>query len=537
MRNIAFYMNRALACAILFLVMAFAASLGGAQAADSSTYEIISDIPYPNDGTEYAQERCKLDLYLPKDQKDFPVLVWFHGGFLQGQGKWTRPQAAQRFAAEGFGVVLPNYRVYPRAAYPEFIEDAASVVAWTFQHIVEHGGNPDRLFVGGHSAGAYLAAMVAMDARYLEPHHLSAQQIAGVISLSGEMFGVSALWVKRGIYPKVIDDTTPIFYARRDVPPFLCLCSERQRSNECEESEQFIEALRAAGHDNVAFERIPGRDEASMEKMTDSDDPVVKLMLTFMQKIAEEKSMTAAELNQALGKAARDGDVQTAKALLAAGAEVDSRAFDGQQTPLMLAAYRGHDEVMKTLIEAGAYVNATEVNTTHSGSTALEHALSFFSGQPSAEGIRLLLDSGANMDPSPLFLAIQELRELGMAGKNDEGRKIMSMLIEAGADVNAREQNSDMTPLVYAACRKGGNQFIDILLQSGAEINAKVGASGITALVCAVEMQDAETVKMLIAAGADLEMADNSGKTPLMRAKSKQAEEIVQLLSDAGATR
>ena len=141
------------------------------------------------------------------------------------------------------------------------------------------------------------------------------------------------------------------------------------------------------------------------------------------------------------------------------------------------------------------------------------------------------------MDPSPLFLAIQVLRELGMAGKNDEGRKIMSMLIEAGADVNAREQNSDMTPLVYAACRKGGNQFIDILLQSGAEINAKVGASGITALVCAVEMQDAETVKMLIAAGADLEMADNSGKTPLMRAKSKQAEEIVQLLSDAGATR
>lgn len=536
MCNRASYMNRALVCAIMFLAMAFAASLGGAQAADSSKYEIISDLPYPNDGTEYAQERCKLDLYLPKDQKDFPVLVWFHGGFLQGQGKWTRPQAAQRFAAEGVGVVLPNYRVYPRAAYPEFIQDAASVVAWTSQHIAEYGGNPARLFVGGHSAGAYLAAMVAMDARYLEPHHLSAQQIAGVISLSGEMLGASMVWVKRGIYPKVIDDTTPIFYARRDVPPFLCLCSERQRSNECEESQQFIEALRAAGHDNVTFERIPGRDEASMEKMTDPDDPVVKLMLAFMRKIAEEKPQNADTLNNELGKAARNGDVENVKALLADGAEVDARAFDGQHTPLTLAAHRGHDEVMKILIEAGADVNATEVNAARSTeNTVLYHALD--SQQLRAESIRLLLDSGANMNPTPLFQAVQQLRKLSIAGKKNEGLQIMSMLIEAGADVNARDQNSDMTPLVYAACTKGGNQFIDLLLRAGAEINAKVGASGITALVCAVEMQDAETVKLLITAGTDLDMADNSGKTPLMRAKSKRAEEIVKLLLDAGATR
>jgi acetyl esterase/lipase len=110
--------------------------MGGAQAADAPKYEIVSDIPYPHDGTEYAQDRCKLDLYLPKDQQDFPVLVWFHGGYLEegGGSKWTRPEAAQRFAAEGFGVVLPNYRGYPRATYPKFIEDAASVVAWTYSN-------------------------------------------------------------------------------------------------------------------------------------------------------------------------------------------------------------------------------------------------------------------------------------------------------------------------------------------------------------------------------------------------------------------
>lgn len=527
--------------AILIAILAVAASIAGAQEATLPTYEIISDIPYPHDGTEYAQERCKLDLYLPKDQKDFPVLVWFHGGYLKGQGKWTRPQVAQRFAAEGFGVALPNYRVYPRAAYPEFIEDAASVVAWTFQHIAAYGGNPERLFVGGHSAGAYLAAMVAIDARYLEQSDLSTRQIAGVMSLSGEMLGVSALWVKRGIYPKIVDDTTPMFYVRRNVPPFLCLCAERQRLNECEESQQFIEALRAAGHDNVAFAVIPHRDESagsserSLEKMTDPDDPVVTQMLAFMRKIAEEKPQNAAALNNELGMAARDGDVENVKALLASGAEVDSRAFDGQHTPLTLAAHRGHDEVMKMLIEAGADVNATEVNAARSTeNTVLYHALD--SEQLHAESIRLLLDAGANMNPTPLFWAVQQLRKLSIAGKKDEGRKIMNMLIEAGADVNAHDQNSDMTPLVYAACTEGGNQFLDLLLRSGAEINAKVGASGITALVCAVEMQDVETVKLLIAAGADLDMADNSGKTPLIRAKSKHAEEIVKLLTDAGAT-
>ena len=252
-----------------------------------------------------------------------------------------------------------------------------------------------------------------------------------------------------------------------------------------------------------------------------------------------EKSLAAAELNNELGKAARDGDAENVKALLASGAEVDSRTFDGQHTPLMLAAYRGRYEVMKLLIAAGADVNATEVNSTHSTSTVLCHALDLWSGKlrVESESIRLLLDSGADMNPSPLFWAILQLRELEIAGKKDEGRKIMSMLLEAGADVNARDPKSDMTPLVYAACTRGGNQFIDLLLRSGAEINAKVGPSGITALVCAVEMKDAETVKLLIEAGADLDMADNSGKTPLMRAQSKQAEEIMKLLTDAGATR
>jgi ankyrin repeat protein len=140
------------------------------------------------------------------------------------------------------------------------------------------------------------------------------------------------------------------------------------------------------------------------------------------------------------------------------------------------------------------------------------------------------------MHPSPLFWAIEFSPRT--AGEKSEVRKIMDMLIDAGADVNAQDQFGN-TPLMYAAF-KGNNQLIDILLHAGADINATREASGFTALACAVVMEHPETVRVLIEAGADLETTDKSGNTPLMKAKSKDSkhsEEIAKLLIDAGATR
>ena len=200
----------------------------------------------------------------------------------------------------------------------------------------------------------------------------------------------------------------------------------------------------------------------------------------------------------------------------------------------MLAAYYGYDEIVKLLIAAGADVNALH----RTDETVLSDALK--SNRLHAEVIQLLLDAEANLHPTPLVGAVQALSTRNTENERSEGLKVMRMLIEAGADVDAPEQSSGLTPLVYAACIGGENRFLDLLLHSGAEINATMDISGITALECAVDMGQIETVKFLIKAGANLEIADKSGKTPLMKARSKhskRAEEIMKLLIDAGATR
>ena len=249
---------------------------------------------------------------------------------------------------------------------------------------------------------------------------------------------------------------------------------------------------------------------------------LVSCQSVHAQNTSKEESKALADLNKQLPWAARTGDVEKVKELIASGADVDS-LVTGEHTPLMFAVYYGHYEVAKILIDAGADVNAAH-SIDH---TVLYHALE--SNQLSTEVIQLLVDEGVNMNPSPLFWAIR------YAGAKSETPEIMTMLIEAGADVNAQSETG-ITALIAAALR-GSNQLVDILLRSGAEINATQESTGRTVLACAVEWEHTETVRLLIEAGADLEIADKQGNTPLMTAKSKGSEEIIELLIEAGAVK
>ena len=123
---------------------------GNAQNNKEISYTTLRDISYigSDEAEEYRLERCKLDLYLPESKTAYPIIVWFHGGGLE-LGKKEIPSDFQK---QGIGVVGVNYRLSPRVTHPAYIEDAAEAVAWVFKNIESYGGDPERIYIAGHSA-------------------------------------------------------------------------------------------------------------------------------------------------------------------------------------------------------------------------------------------------------------------------------------------------------------------------------------------------------------------------------------------------
>ena len=125
------------------------------------TYNLEKDIPYHANAGEYAAERCVLDFYYPEGVKDFPTVVWFHGGGLTG-GQKAIPEGLKD---SEIGIIAVNYRLLPKVDVREIIDDAAAAVAWAFKEVASRGGSPDKIFVAGHSAGGYLTDMIVLDKR------------------------------------------------------------------------------------------------------------------------------------------------------------------------------------------------------------------------------------------------------------------------------------------------------------------------------------------------------------------------------------
>lgn len=241
---------------------------------------VVSDVSYKmNPETDYERQRCKLDWYLPEGVKDFATLVWFHGGGLQNGDKTTEiaVDLAKRFAGEGIAVVSVNYRLSPQVKYPAYVEDAAAAVAYVCKSVAKQGGDPGRVFVSGHSAGGYLTSMVGMDPQYLNSHGLTPTSVAGYIPVAGQMVTHSTVRGERGIArtQPIIDSAAPAYHATADTAPFLCIAGSDDLPARAEENCYFVAVMKAAGHKNIRYLEVAGRNHGTVASLMGQPDDVV----------------------------------------------------------------------------------------------------------------------------------------------------------------------------------------------------------------------------------------------------------------------
>ena len=234
----------------------------------SNAYNTLRDVSYYSESTietdEYIAERCKLDLYYPVDSEKFPTVVWFHGGGLRSGDRYVPRELQERQIA----VVAVDYRLFPRAHCPAYLNDAAAAVAWTMNHIEQYGGDPSLVFVSGHSAGAYLASMIGLDKQYLNQHNVDANDIAAYIPLSGHTITHFTIREERGIDENtpVLDAFAPLAHIRADAPPFFLVTGDRELElwGRYEENAYFQRMMKNGGHKNTSLDELQGFDHGAM---------------------------------------------------------------------------------------------------------------------------------------------------------------------------------------------------------------------------------------------------------------------------------
>ncbi|OZB73537.1 MAG: hypothetical protein B7X37_08275 [Halothiobacillus sp. 14-55-98] len=187
----------------------------------------------PRDGVQVTrsivfdrQHQLKLDVYRPTNAHAATVIVFFWGGRWEDGDKSMYRFVGAELASEGFVVVIPNYRLYPDVTFPAFVNDSANAVAWTHEHISQYGGSPNEIVLMGHSAGAYNAAMLALNPAYLKAVGGSRQWIRGMIGLGGPYDflplvepDLKAIFGPPSQYPI----TQPIHWADGTNPPMLLI--------------------------------------------------------------------------------------------------------------------------------------------------------------------------------------------------------------------------------------------------------------------------------------------------------------------------
>ncbi len=236
----------------------------------SASTQVLRDLPYGPHGGQ------SLDLYLPEKWAQAPssgeaaapesdpgqakepgpgfstrsAVVFFHGGRWSYGRKEEYRFVAQALVARGHAVAVCDYRKYPSVRFPSFVEDGAAAIAWAFGVLPDHGVDPDRIFLMGHSAGAHIAALATMDRRYSETYGTDPDRLAGLVLMSGpfDFYPIRGDDLRDIFGPEEFHaDTQPMRFVRSGLPPMLFLHGRRDRTVRPWSSARMASAVRDHG--------------------------------------------------------------------------------------------------------------------------------------------------------------------------------------------------------------------------------------------------------------------------------------------------
>jgi len=232
--------------------------------ARAQDYRQDNDISYTHKTDAYSLERLKLDIYHPAGMADCPVVIWFHGGGLEGGNKEIPAQLKEK----GLVVVGANYRLLPRVTVKETLDDAAEAVAWVFKHISEYGGDPGKIVVTGHSAGGYLSMMLCLDKSWLKNYDVDADSVMMYAPFSGQAITHFNVRKMQGIEPlqATIDEFAPLYWVRGDCPPLVLICGDRELElfGRYDENQYLARMMKLAGHQHTHLYEIDGHGHSGM---------------------------------------------------------------------------------------------------------------------------------------------------------------------------------------------------------------------------------------------------------------------------------
>lgn len=270
---------------VIVLAACLLAIIATGQERQRSEYKLETGIPYHQDAGEYAVQRCVLDFYYPSDIKGFPTIVWFHGGGLEAGQK----EIPEGLKDSGIGIIGVNYRLLPKADVKEIIDDAAAAVAWAFKEVASRGGDPDKIFVAGHSAGGYLIDMIVLDKHWLEAYGIDADRIAGAFPYSAQKMTHYNVRKGMGIGPLqvIADENAPIFHVRKLPMPMLVLSGDRELElyGRYEEQAYFWRMMKLVGNENIFLYEFDGYDHGGMPA------PAHSVVKRYVRAISQGKSL------------------------------------------------------------------------------------------------------------------------------------------------------------------------------------------------------------------------------------------------------